>query len=65
MDRFQSSPLSQEGRYGSVTALPNRIRRFQSSPLSQEGRYVRQLDVDRFAVVSILAPLARGALHPV
>ena len=35
---------------------------FQSSPLSQEGRYVIDGRLENAHIVSILAPLARGAL---
>ena len=38
-DVFQSSPLSQEGRYPLISYIGGEACRFQSSPLSQEGRY--------------------------
>ena len=38
---FQSSPLSQEGRYGPFRITRDGEYLFQSSPLSQEGRYIR------------------------
>ena len=83
---FQSSPLSQEGRYRTACLTTNRLFMFQSSPLSQEGRYNLWPDGERGGLcfnprpsrkrgatveprrqpnelfVSILAPLARGAL---
>ena len=60
---FQSSPLSQEGRYVQTIRCTESTPKFQSSPLSQEGRYgVRRRGFRSRPRVSILAPLARGAL---
>ena len=61
---FQSSPLSQEGRYVACSDHSHAAKTFQSSPLSQEGRYISR-DAIRASPsgVSILAPLARGALQ--
>ena len=85
-DEFQSSPLSQEGRYLRAAIQDDAGEVFQSSPLSQEGRYVQNSrdchdavrfnprpsrkrgattwtpDREPWSSVSILAPLARGAL---
>ena len=85
---FQSSPLSQEGRYPRAFVENVEGLVFQSSPLSQEGRYCHAADILPFfncfnprpsrkrgatfhllatlwsPDVSILAPLARGALPP-
>ena len=62
--QFQSSPLSQEGRYWQAAAEHIEQPLFQSSPLSQEGRYARRIHHRRHRLcVSILAPLARGALR--
>ena len=60
---FQSSPLSQEGRYIFCFPCFATLHPFQSSPLSQEGRYLPDSAIGTVTVdVSILAPLARGAL---
>ena len=83
---FQSSPLSQEGRYPRILASPppplcfnprpsrkrgatrfvdderSRIACFNPRPSRKRGATVFNEPLPRFVVVSILAPLARGAL---
>ena len=61
---FQSSPPSQGGRYEVLRSHWRVVNKFQSSPPSQGGRYVFDFAAAGPAGrVSILAPLARGALH--
>ena len=63
---FQSSPLSQEGRYaqcGRASVVPADVSIL--APLARGALLCPALGANAFCFVSILAPLARGALHVV
>ena len=38
-DVFQSSPVTKDGRYVTITLRRGRCSRFQSSPVTKDGRY--------------------------
>ena len=61
---FQSSPLSQEGRYAPSQRQGARRGCFNPRPSRKRGATRRDLPIQATRRVSILAPLARGALLP-
>ena len=61
--KFQSSPLSQEGRYAIRVESLSKSNGFNPRPSRKRGATPRFRQRARSRLVSILAPLARGALQ--